>query len=390
MYGIRAISRGFAPRARLCAGFLLLALTACKGPAADTAPPPPEVGVIAVAPRDARLTDAYNGRVEAVDAVALRPRVSGYLDRVAFKEGDSVRQGDLLFVIDPRPYRNALARAEAQARQAGAAANLARLQLARVRTLMAARATSQEELDGAAASHAQAQATLQAAQAAVADARLQLSFTEVRAPIAGRIGRALMTAGNLAQADQSLLGTLVSQDPVYVYFDSDEHSYLGYLKSRAAADGRPFDGAEVRIGLADGADFPHTGVIDFVDNRLDAATGTMRLRARVDNAGGALTPGMYARVQLGTPTPRPVILVAERAVLTDQNRKYVYVVGPDDKALRRDVTIGRKIGGERIIESGLAAGDRVVADGMQKIFYPGAPVKPVALATRDGAAGPAQ
>ncbi|RQS65998.1 efflux RND transporter periplasmic adaptor subunit [Burkholderia sp. Bp8963] len=366
---------------------LLLALSGCHerndGPPAQS---PPEVGIATIAPRTVRLADEFNGRVEAVDAVELRPRVSGYLQRVAYKEGDLVPQGTVLFVIDPRPYRIALDRATAQRQRARAAASLAQVQLKRVQTLIDAHATSQEELDNAHATDAQARADLQAAEAAVADAQLNLGFTEVRAPIAGRVGRALATVGNLARADDTLLTTVVSQDPVYVYFDCDEQSYLRYNARRADPAHRAIGADPVRVGLANETGFPHAGTVDFLDNRLDPATGTIRARVRLSNADHTFTPGLYARVQLVSGRDQDALLVDDKAVLTDQDRKYVYVVGAGDKALRRDVTIGRALDGERIIEKGLKAGDRVIVEGVQRIYYPGAPVKPKALAVQPVAA----
>ncbi|MBN3792037.1 efflux RND transporter periplasmic adaptor subunit [Burkholderia sp. Ac-20353] len=372
-------------RGAVCA--LLLALSGCHDRnAGQPAQSPPEVGIATIAPRTVRLADEFNGRVEAVDAVELRPRVSGYLQRVAYKEGDLVPQGAVLFVIDPRPYRIALDRATAQRQRARAAASLAQVQLKRVQTLIDAHATSQEELDNAHATDAQARADLQAAEAAVADAQLNLGFTEVRAPIAGRVGRALATVGNLARADDTLLTTVVSQDPVYVYFDCDEQSYLRYNARRADPAHRAIGADPVRVGLANETGFPHAGTVDFLDNRLDPATGTIRARVRLSNADHTFTPGLYARVQLVSGRDQDALLVDDKAVLTDQDRKYVYVVGVGDKALRRDVTIGRALEGERIIEKGLKAGDRVIVEGVQRIYYPGAPVKPKALAVQPVAA----
>ncbi|KWF08443.1 efflux RND transporter periplasmic adaptor subunit [Burkholderia ubonensis] len=373
--------RKTAPLGAVCA--LLHALSGCHDGRGDPpAQPPPEVGVATIAPRTVRLADAFNGRVEAVDAVELRPRVSGYLQRVAYKEGDLVPQGAVLFVIDPRPYRIALDRALAQRQRARAAAGLAQVQLKRVQTLIDSHATSQEELDNARAADAQARADLQAADAAVADAQLNLGFTEVRAPIAGRVGRAMATVGNLARADDTLLTTVVSQDPVYVYFDCDEQSYLRYNARRADPKHRAIGADPVRVGLANETGFPHAGTVDFLDNRLDPATGTIRARVRLANAERAFTPGLYARVQLVSGRDEDALLVDDKAVLTDQDRKYVYVIGPGDKALRRDVTIGRVLDGERIVEKGLKAGDRVIVDGVQRVDYPGAPVKPKTLAAR--------
>ncbi|MBU9263598.1 efflux RND transporter periplasmic adaptor subunit [Burkholderia multivorans] len=356
---------------------LLLALSGCHdGQGGAPSAPLPEVGVATVVPRTVRIADEFNGRVEAVDAVELRPRVSGYLQRIRYKEGDLVAQGAVLFEIDPRPYRIALDRAIAQQQRARAAEHLARVQLQRVQTLIDAHATSQEELDNARAAAEQARADLQAADAAVADAKLNLGFTEVRAPIAGRVGRALATAGNLARADDTLLTTVVSQDPVYVYFDCDEQSYLRYNAQRADPAHRAIGADPVRVGLANETGFPHAGTVDFLDNRLDPQTGTIRARVRLPNADHTFTPGLYARVQLVSGRERSALLVDDKAVLTDQDRKYVYVIGPGDKALRRDVTIGRDLDGQRIVEKGLDAGDRVVVDGVQRIYYPGAQVKP--------------
>ncbi|MBU9152916.1 efflux RND transporter periplasmic adaptor subunit [Burkholderia multivorans] len=356
---------------------LLLALSGCHdGQGGAPSAPLPEVGVATVVPRTVRIADEFNGRVEAVDAVELRPRVSGYLQRIRYKEGDLVAQGAVLFEIDPRPYRIALDRAIAQQQRARAAEHLARVQLQRVQTLIDAHATSQEELDNARTAAEQARADLQAADAAVADAKLNLGFTEVRAPISGRVGRALATAGNLARADDTLLTTVVSQDPVYVYFDCDEQSYLRYNAQRADPAHRAIGADPVRVGLANEMGFPHAGTVDFLDNRLDPQTGTIRARVRLRNAHHTFTPGLYARVQLVSGRERSALLVDDKAVLTDQDRKYVYVIGPGDKALRRDVTIGRELDGQRIVEKGLNAGDRVVVDGVQRIYYPGAQVKP--------------
>ena len=343
------------------------------------APPPPEVGVASVLTQSVQAWDEFNGRVGAVETVSLRPRVSGYIDRVAYKEGGEVKQGDLLFVIDPRPYRDALASAQAQLERARAAASLAQSQNQRAQTLIAAKAISHEEFDSRRADLAQTAADVRAAQAAVATAQLNLGFTEVRAPVDGRAGRALLTVGNLAQADQSVLTTLVSQDPMYVYFDCDEHSYLRY---QALARKGERSGGEhpVHVGLADEAGFPHAGTLDFLDNQVDAATGTIRARAVLRNPDRALTPGLYARVQLQGSGEFKAMLIDDKAVLTDQDRKYVYVLGAEHKALRKDVVLGRLIDGLRVVQSGLDTNDQVIVSGTQKIFFPGMPVQPDAVA----------
>lgn len=347
------------------------------------APPAPEVLVAQVAASSTQVWDAFNGRIEAVQAVQLRPRVSGYIERVAFSEGQEVGKGQLLFVIDQRPYRAALASAQAQLERARAAAGLARSQDERARSLMAGQAISREEAEARAAELAQAVAQVRAAEAELAAAQLNLDFTEVRAPVAGRVGRALLTMGNMAQADQSLLTSLVSQDPVYVYFDVDEHSYLRYQKlsreSRNSHDARP-----VRVGLAGEDGFVHEGVLDFTDNQLNPATGSMRLRARLANPERRLTPGLFARVQLqGGGNAQELLLIDDKAVLTDQSRQYAYVVesveGQGHVAQRRELQLGRLVDGQRVVEQGLSAGDQLVVGGLQRIYYPGMPVSPKAV-----------
>ena len=367
---------------------LLLMLAGCDSRAQEVAalPPPPEVSVATVLTRPVHQWDTFNGRVAAPESVELRPRVSGYVQRVAFEEGQEVAKGDLLFVIDPRPYEAALAQAQAQLQRARAEASLAQAQDARAQALIEARAISREEFEARKAASAQGAAGVRAAEAAVSAARLDLQFTRVHAPIDGRIGRAMVTAGNLAQADQTLLATLVSQDPMYVYFESDEQTYLRYAK--LAREGkRSRSSNPVRVGLADQAGFPYRGTVDFVDNRVDPATGTIRVRAVLPNADRSLTPGLFARVQLQGSGEFEAMLIDDKAVLTDQDRKYVYVLGQDNKAVRKDVELGRMIDGLRVVESGLAARDKVIVHGVQKVFMPGMPVAPNTIAM--GAPAPA-
>ena len=344
--------------------------------ASNGPPPAPEVQVAEVALQAIRPWDEFNGRIEAVESVQLRSRVSGYIERIAFAEGQEVKKGQLLFVIDQRPYRAALASAQAQLERARAAAGLAQTQDQRARQLVAENAVSREEADTRAATLDQATAQVRAAEAELATARLQLDFTEVRAPITGRASRALLTVGNMAQADQSVLTTLVSQDPVYAYFDADEHSFLRYQKAGLSGQGRA-----VRVALVGDSGFAHAGTLDFSDNQLQPGTGTMRLRARLANPDRVLTPGLFARVQMQSgPDPQgaepQALLIDDKAVLTDQDRKYVYVVGEGNVAERRDLTLGRMVDGRRLVEKGLAAGDRLVVGGVQRIYYPGMPVNP--------------
>jgi membrane fusion protein, multidrug efflux system len=291
-----------------------------------------------------------------------------------------VKKGDVLFVIDQRPYRAELASAQAQLARARSEADLTKSQVARARKMVDAHAISQEEFDQRVAASAQAAANVRGAEAAVETAKLNLEFSEVRSPIDGRAGQALVTAGNLvsAQPNATLLTTVVSIDPVYAYFQGDEQTYLRYGKM--ARDGERPSSRDARnpvfVGLADEVGFPHEGTMDFVDNQLDPRTGTIRARAVLDNKDRAFTPGLFARVKLLGGGTHTATLIDEKAVLTDQDRKYVYVLGPDDKALRRDVKLGRTADGLRIVTDGLAAGDRVIVNGVQKVFFPGMQVKP--------------
>lgn len=361
----------------------LALLAGCESAADnDAPPPPPEVSVAEVLVRDVQHWDEFTGRIEAVESVELRPRVSGYIERVNFTEGGEVAKGDVLFVIDQRSYRAALARARADFARAKSEEGLANSELERARGLAEARAVSTEELEQKSAAVAQAQANVLAAQAAVDVAALDLEFTEVRAPVAGRAGRALVTTGNLAQADSTLLTTIVSLDPVYVYFESDERTFLRYVEMERNGE-RSNGHNPVRVALANERGFPHEGKLNYMDNQVDPRTGTIRARALLSNADRRFTPGLFARVQLlGSGTFR-ALLVDDKAVLTDQDRKYVYVVGDDGLAMRRDVHTGRMVEGLRVIESGLSPGDQVIVHGVQKVFFPGMPVQAQQIAMGD-------
>ena len=363
-----------------------LLLSACGSDASgNLAPPPaPTVSVAEVLAREVNLWDEFTGRVEAVETVEVRPRVDGYIQEVRFDEGREVNKGDVLFVIDQRPYRAALARAEADLARARAQAELARTEVARARKLLKSRAISQEEHDRRIASDAEVKAGVRAAEAAVEMARLNLEFTEVRAPIAGRAGRALVTEGNLVNAGATALVTVVSLDPVYVYFESDEQTYL-----RSADLARRGTRSAVLVGLANEDGFPHAGVMDFVDNQVDPDTGTIRGRAVLSNRDRRFIPGLFARVKLRSSDARSAILVDDKAILTDQDRKYVYVLGPENRAVRRDVTLGRRVDGLRIVSEGLSAHDRVIVHGVQKVFFPGMAVQPQTIAMGDPPAAPA-
>jgi multidrug efflux system membrane fusion protein len=362
-------------------------ITACSSQAEPAAgmPPPPEVSVAQVLSKQVSEWDDFTGRVTAIETVELRPRVSGYVERVAYQEGQEVKKGDLLFVIDQRRYKAQLDQAQADLERARAEARLAQTQDARAQTLVEAKAISREEFETRRAATTQGNAAVRAAEAAVANAQLDLQFTQVRSPINGRAGRAAVTEGNLAQADSTLMTTLVSQDPVFVYFEADEQSFLRY--QALARDGKRAQSQNpVRVGLANEQGYPHEGTVDFTDNQVDSATGTIRARAVLRNPDRIFTPGLFARVQLEGSSSVKAMLIDEKAVLTDQDRKYVYVLGPKNAATRKDVQLGRIVDGLRVVDSGLAPTDKVIVHGVQKVFFPGMPVSPKQIAM--GAAAP--
>ena len=391
---VRSLRPGFLPELSLAvAALLVVGLSGCGSQAAPgSAMPAPPVSVARVLEQPVQQWDEYTGRIEAVTSVELRPRVSGYVDRIAFEEGEEVRKGELLFVIDPRPYQATLAQAEANLERARSEARLARAQHERAQSLVEAQAISREEAESRRATAAQGDAAVRAAEAAVATARLDLQFTRVTSPIDGRAGRALVTVGNLAQSDATVLTTVVSLDPVHVHFEGDEQTFLGYRELVRSGD-RADSSNPVRVGLAGEEGYPHEGVVDFVDNRVDPATGTIELRAVLPNPDRVFTPGLFARVQLLGREHDKALLVDHKAVLTDQDRTYVYVLGKDNAAVRKDVELGGKAGGLRVVTAGLEAGDRVIVHGVQKVFHPGMQVAPRMIAMgappASDAAGPA-
>ncbi|MBA3260137.1 MAG: efflux RND transporter periplasmic adaptor subunit [Gemmatimonadales bacterium] len=359
---------------------LLLVLVLACGAEAPAPPPSPGVTVAAVPERDVREWDEFTGRLEAVDAVEIRPRVSGYIHRVAFNEGNGVRKGQVLFEIDPRPYAAALARAEAELEVARARSELAGRDVIRAERLVAVQAISREELDSRTAGQAENEAAVRAAEAAVTTARLDLEWTKVRSPISGRVGRAEVTEGNLVQAgsaDAALLTTVVSLDPIYVYFEGDEQTYLKY--SALARDGsRPNsrdNRTPIQLGLSDEQGFPHEGYVDFVDNQLNAEAGTIRFRAVFSNKDHRFTPGLFARIRLVGSGTYPAKLVLDRAVGTDQDKKFVMVLKPDSTVDYRPVQLGRLIDGFRVVDSGLEPGEQIVINGLQRV-RPGMKVIP--------------
>jgi multidrug efflux system membrane fusion protein len=349
----------------------LLTLTGCTaGEAQDApaAPPAPEVTTAEVLVRDLHDWADYTGRLEAIDTVEVRARVGGYLESVEFEEGGRVEKGDVLFKIDPRPFRAEVDRLRAQRDQAKAELRLAESNDDRAERLFAKKAISREERESLQASASVAKAKVAAVEAALEAAELDLGFTRVTAPISGRVSRAVVTPGNLVDSS-TLLTTLVSDDAVYVYFDADEHSYLDHVRDSADEDG-----SRVYVGLINEEGYPHAARLDFVDNHLDAEHGTIRARAILENPDGRFTPGLFARVRLvGADTKRSA-LVEDRAIGTDLGRKFVLTVSDGNVVDYRPVEIGRLVGGLRVVSRGLREGDVVIVNGLQRV-RPGMPVK---------------
>ena len=342
---------------------------------------PPQVTVAQVLSKPVTEFDEFTGRFEAIDRVEIRPRVNGYISSVNFTEGSEVKKGDVLFVIDQRPYAAELKHAEAQLAQSKSALALAKSEKARATNLLAQHAISQEEYDTRSSGDEQAQANVQLAESALDTAALNMTYTKVTSPINGRISRANITLGNLVTNGQTLLTTVVSLDPIYVRFDGDEQAYLRSVKEardRAAA-GSKDAAAPVLVGLADEAGFPHSGVMVFQDNEVDPQTGTIRTRAKLDNHDRAFTPGLFARVRLLGDKKYDALLINDSAVGTDQTVKYVLVVGAENKVEYRPVKLGPVIDGLRVVREGLKENDTIVVNGLQRV-RPGSPVTPQKVA----------
>jgi RND family efflux transporter MFP subunit len=353
----------FYPGGWTAGAVFVLATAACHKDA-----PPMPTPQVTVAPAIERVVtdwDDFTGHFEAVNSVEVRPRVGGFIERVSFTEGAAVHQGDVLFVIDRRPYQAEVARAEAVLAQARTRKQLADMEAERAQKLVSTQAISREELDSRTSSRAESDAAIHAAEAALEVARLNLDWTVVRAPISGRVGRAEITAGNVVQAGPAaptLLTTIVSLDPIYVYFDTDEQAYLKYMGGVSARSGRP-----VLIGLANESGFAHQGTLNFVDNRIDDASGTIRARALLSNPNGQFTPGLFARVRLLGSDRHLATLVQDQAIGTDQDRKFVLVLKADNTVEYRPVVTGRVVDGLRVVETGLAPNERVVINGLMRV-----------------------
>lgn len=366
---------------RLVPVVVLAALAACgaKDDPSKQAGQPPAVSAAPVVKRQVQEFDEFTGRLEAPHTVDVRSRVTGNLVKVHFKEGQLVKKGEPLFTIDPRPYAAEVARAEAQLQSARTQSDLNKSEFARAEKLIAVRGVSQQELDQLRAAVANSQSAIRAGEAALTQARLNLEFTSITAPVDGRTSRANVTEGNLVNAGDPILTTVVSTDKVYAYFDASEALYLKYM--RAAKDGTRASSRDtpnvIYLGLSNEEGFPHEGKMDFVDNRLNPATASLRGRAVFDNKDGLFTPGLFARLKLVGSGKYTATVVPDRALTTDQTRKVVLVVGKNNIVEQREVKPGALIDGMRVVD-GVKEGELVIVDGLLRAF-PGAPVTPQVL-----------
>jgi multidrug efflux system membrane fusion protein len=332
------------------------------------APPPVAVSIAPVLEKTVTEWDEFSGRIQAIDSVEVRPQVSGIIEAVHFDEGQLVKKGDPLFTIDPRPFQADLAHAQAALAGAQAKLALSNTNLDREKQLIQTHAVAQSELDQRNDDVQEADAAVKAAQAAVLTAQINLDYTSITAPVDGRVSRAEITAGNYVGTGSTppILTTVVSVNPVYVEFEVDEQAFLKYAANGAAGN-TGIDHIPVSMGLANEDGYPHQGHLRSIDNRLDTSSGTIRVRAVFDNPNGELTPGLYAKVRTGNVKSTPTILVDDRAIGTDQDKKFVMVIGADNKAMYRNVTLGPIVDGLRVIRSGLQKNEKIVVNGLQRV-----------------------
>ena len=368
------------------AGYVAHDLTAAPAATQAAAPAAIPVDTVVVEKHPVRLWREFSARMEAVDEVELRPQVSGRIVEVRFRDGQIVAEGDVLFVIEPGPFESAVAQARADLSGATERREFADRELRRARKLVRTNAVAERVVDQRENEFANAKSEVEAAAARLVQAEIDLDHAYVKAPISGRVSRVEITVGNLVQAgaDAPLLTSIVSNKGIYADFEVDENTYLQYVRS-VARDTESERTIPVRLSVGSDDAAPVDGKIYSFDNRIDPRTGTIRARALFANADGSLLPGMFARVKMGSAVERDAVLLSERAILTDQDRKYVYVVNGDGKATYREVTPGASIAGRRVIDKGLEPGDRVIVGGMM-VVRPNASVAPRKAAdARDGA-----
>lgn len=356
-----------------------LVIAGCKEAAPPATPaPPPGVPVAEVVVRPVTPFVEFTGALAAVKRVELRPRVAGYIQNVSVPEGRFVEKGQRLFAIDPRVFQAALDAAKARLREAQAAAMLAQAEHARAEQLFAQKIVARDRLDTATAALHAGQAQVDAAKAALDAAQLDLSFTRVTSPISGRVGQALVTEGNYVASGVTPLTTIVSIDPLHVYFDVDERTYLRSLAAgRANASPQGAQASKVMVALLNDKTYARPGRVDFLSNASDRGTGTVRARAVVANPDGHLTPGLFAKVKLETGAPQERVLISDASIATDQGSRYVLVVGKDDRTEYRSIELGPVVDGLRVVEQGLQPGERIVVKGLVR---PGMQVRPQAAA----------
>ncbi|UNK40913.1 efflux RND transporter periplasmic adaptor subunit (plasmid) [Shinella sp. H4-D48] len=371
---------GLAVSASAAALIFQLPATAAKAEATVSAEVPAvPVTVTVVENRDVVTWQEFSGRLEAIERVQVRSRVSGAIQSVNFREGALVKAGDLLFTIDPQPFQTAVTQAKGQFASAEARVKLARTQLERGERLAQSNSISQSDIDQRLNAVAEAEAALTTARATLDAAELELSYTNVRAPVAGRVGRVEITTGNLVAGGSAspALTTLVSVDPIYASFNVSEETVAAALAALPASEGAlpPIEQIPVEVGTLADEGTPIHGKLQLIGNEVDAASGTIAVRAVFDNPGNRLIPGQFVRIRMGEPKAESKILVSEKAVGTDQDKKFVFVVDKENKVTYRPVVLGSLSGNERIVESGLADGDKVVVNGLQRV-RPGVVVDP--------------
>lgn len=374
----------------ICLPLLTLNVWSCSPSGENKAPagkPMPDVKVAQPLPQTVTDWDEFTGHIEAINTVDVRPRVSGYVEKINFKAGAKVKAGDLLFVIDPKPLKAQLNFAQAELKQAQAKLQLAKNDLNRAERLFKAKGISEEEFDSRSKGFTEASAALQSAQANVETAQLNLEYTEVRSPVDGRITRELLTLGNLVSGgtagEATLLATIVSTNPVYAYVDADESAVLKYRRTllKGSRNAASADRIQVKLALADETDFPHQGFLDYISPREDSATGTVSLRAVLDNPDELLAAGFFARVRIQGGEPYPALLIPDKAIGRDQAQRFVWVVKDGGQVEYRKVALGPHVDGLRVVKDGLHEGDWVVVEGIQKI-RPGATVKPTQISVQ--------